>query len=141
MSPWSLKTCFCFPIRSRKIFGPAISAKPPMALNSAANWPMPMTLFQKIPMGYHSRVGERGSRFSGGEKQRISIARAIFKNAPILILDEATSALDSESELEVQKGLDYLMEGRTALMIAHRLRPFPNATALSLWKRPNRRTG
>src|SRR6185312_1139152 len=71
--------------------------------------------------GYQTRVGERGARFSGGEKQRISIARAIFKDAPILILDEATSALDSESELEVQKGLDSLMQGRTALVIAHRL--------------------
>jgi subfamily B ATP-binding cassette protein MsbA len=71
--------------------------------------------------GYQTRVGERGARFSGGEKQRISIARAIFKDAPILILDEATSALDSESELEVQKGLDSLMRGRTALVIAHRL--------------------
>ena len=73
------------------------------------------------PDAYHAKVGDRGSRFSGGEKQRISIARAIFKNAPILILDEATSALDSESELEVQKGLDSLMKGRTALVIAHRL--------------------
>lgn len=73
------------------------------------------------PDGYQAKVGERGARFSGGEKQRISIARAIFKNAPILILDEATSALDSESELEVQKGLDSLMRGRTALVIAHRL--------------------
>ena len=73
------------------------------------------------PEGYSAKVGERGARFSGGEKQRISIARAIFKNAPILILDEATSALDSESELEVQKGLDSLMRGRTALVIAHRL--------------------
>jgi ATP-binding cassette, subfamily B, bacterial MsbA len=73
------------------------------------------------PGGYDAKVGERGARFSGGEKQRISIARAIFKNAPILILDEATSALDSESELEVQKGLDSLMRGRTALVIAHRL--------------------
>lgn len=71
--------------------------------------------------GYQTRVGERGARFSGGEKQRVSIARAIFKDAPILILDEATSALDSESELEVQQGLDSLMEGRTALVIAHRL--------------------
>lgn len=70
---------------------------------------------------YAARVGERGTRFSGGEKQRISIARAIFKDAPILVLDEATSALDSESELEVQKGLDSLMKGRTALIIAHRL--------------------
>lgn len=71
--------------------------------------------------GYASRAGDRGSMFSGGEKQRISIARAIFKDAPILVLDEATSALDSESELEVQKGLDHLLEGRTALVIAHRL--------------------
>lgn len=75
----------------------------------------------KSEQSYHTRVGERGARFSGGEKQRISIARAIFKDAPILILDEATSALDSESELEVQKGLDSLMRGRTALVIAHRL--------------------
>ena len=66
-------------------------------------------------------MGDRGSRFSGGEKQRISIARAVFKDAPILIMDEATSALDSESELEVQKGIDSLMKGRTAFVIAHRL--------------------
>lgn len=70
---------------------------------------------------YQSRVGDRGSLLSGGEKQRISIARAIFKDAPLLILDEATSALDSENELEVQKGLDQLLVGRTALVIAHRL--------------------
>lgn len=75
----------------------------------------------KSGRGYQSRVGDRGSLFSGGEKQRISIARAIFKDAPILILDEATSALDSHSELEVQRGLDQLMKGRTAFIIAHRL--------------------
>jgi ATP-binding cassette subfamily B protein/subfamily B ATP-binding cassette protein MsbA len=78
------------------------------------------------PDGFKARVGERGSMFSGGEKQRISIARAIFKDAPILILDEATSALDSESEQEVQKGLDHLLEGRTALIIAHRLSTIAN---------------
>ena len=71
--------------------------------------------------GYQNPVGERGNFLSGGEKQRISIARAIYKNAPILILDEATSALDSVSELEVQKGLQELMHGRTAFVIAHRL--------------------
>ena len=76
---------------------------------------------KQVPKGYETMMGERGARFSGGEKQRISIARAIFKDAPILILDEATSALDSESEFEVQKGLDKLMQGRTALIIAHRL--------------------
>lgn len=70
---------------------------------------------------YRSRVGDRGSLLSGGEKQRVSIARAIFKDAPILILDEATSALDSASEKEVQKGLEGLMRGRTSLVVAHRL--------------------
>lgn len=75
----------------------------------------------KMPHGYESRVGDRGNLLSGGEKQRISIARAMFKDAPLLILDEATSALDTASEIEVQKGLDHLMEGRTALVIAHRL--------------------
>lgn len=84
------------------------------------------TFINNNPDGYGARVGERGSMFSGGEKQRISIARAIFKDAPILILDEATSALDSESEVEVQKGLDHLLEGRTALIIAHRLSTIAN---------------
>lgn len=75
----------------------------------------------RTPDGYQNKVGDRGNLLSGGEKQRVSIARALFKDAPILILDEATSALDSKSEDEVQKGLDTLMEGRTALVIAHRL--------------------
>lgn len=96
-------------------------AKSPEGIESAAKLANAHEFIQRNPQGYDSRVGERGARFSGGEKQRISIARAIFKNAPILILDEATSALDSESELEVQKGLDSLMKGRTALVIAHRL--------------------
>lgn len=73
------------------------------------------------PENYKTSVGESGAMFSGGEKQRISIARAIYKNAPILVLDEATSALDSESEREVQKGISHLMEGRTSFVIAHRL--------------------
>jgi ATP-binding cassette subfamily B protein/subfamily B ATP-binding cassette protein MsbA len=70
---------------------------------------------------YQNQVGDRGGLLSGGEKQRISIARAFLKDAPILILDEATSALDSQSEVEVQKGLNSLMEGRTVVVIAHRL--------------------
>lgn len=94
---------------------------PPSGVESAAKLANAHEFILKSDHAYNTRVGERGARFSGGEKQRISIARAIFKDAPILILDEATSALDSSSELEVQKGLDSLMRGRTALVIAHRL--------------------
>ncbi len=74
-----------------------------------------------LPQGLDSPVGHNGSQLSGGQRQRLAIARAIYKNAPILILDEATSALDSESERAVQQALDTLMRGRTTLVIAHRL--------------------
>ncbi len=76
---------------------------------------------ERLPQGLDTPIGELGSRLSGGEKQRICIARALLKDAPILILDEATSALDSESETLVQKALENLMHGRTAFVIAHRL--------------------
>ena len=96
-------------------------SKDPLSVPKAAQLANADAFISKMPDKYQTRIGDMGSTLSGGEKQRISIARAIFKDAPILVLDEATSALDSESELEVQKGLDQLMEGRTAFVIAHRL--------------------
>jgi subfamily B ATP-binding cassette protein MsbA len=75
----------------------------------------------KLPEGYDTVVGPGGGRLSGGERQRISLARAFLKDAPILLLDEATSALDSESERLVQDAIRKLMQGRTTLVIAHRL--------------------
>jgi ATP-binding cassette, subfamily B, bacterial len=76
---------------------------------------------RRFPGGYEQVIGERGLKLSGGQRQRIAVARAILKDAPVLVLDEATSALDTKAERQVQKGLDELMEGRTSLIIAHRL--------------------
>ncbi len=85
---------------------------------------------QKLPQGYDTVIGEQGVKISGGEKQRLTIARAILKDAPILILDEATSSLDSESEIEVQKALENLMQNRTTFVIAHRLSTIKKANKI-----------
>ncbi|HPJ26664.1 MAG TPA: ABC transporter ATP-binding protein [Synergistaceae bacterium] len=84
----------------------------------------------KLPQGYDTPVGEGGCTLSGGEKQRISIARAFLKNAPIVLLDEATASLDPENELEVQRAIDTLIEGRTVVVVAHRLKTIRRADTI-----------
>jgi subfamily B ATP-binding cassette protein MsbA len=106
-------------VRNNIAYGqPHVSRK---QLEAAARAALAHDFILEMPDGYDTVIGERGLRLSGGERQRIAIARAILKNAPILILDEATSALDSESEALVQSALQNLMIGRTVFVIAHRL--------------------
>src|SRR6202041_3295007 len=94
---------------------------PQKEVEAAARAALAPDFIMALPAGYDTVIGERGVRLSGGERQRLAIARALLKNAPILILDEATSALDSESESLVQAALHNLMSGRTVFVIAHRL--------------------
>ena len=99
-------------------------------VQEAAKMALAHDFILRMPDGYDTMIGERGVRLSGGERQRLAIARAILKNAPILILDEATSALDTESEAFVQAALTNLMQGRTVFVIAHRMSTVRNATRI-----------
>ncbi len=90
-------------------------------IESAARAAQIHELISSLPQGYQTVVGERGYRFSGGEKQRLAIARMILRNPPVLVLDEATSAVDPALEMRINRALEKLMSGRTSVTIAHRL--------------------
>jgi subfamily B ATP-binding cassette protein MsbA len=99
----------------------ALAQAPRAAIERAAEAAYVTEFAAALPSGLDTQIGERGMLLSGGQRQRIAIARALLKDAPVLILDEATSALDTESERKIQAALARLMQGRTTLVIAHRL--------------------
>ncbi len=112
---------------ARNIAYGANASVTPEAIREAARAAHALGFIEELPNGFETMVGQQGIVLSGGQRQRIAIARALLKNAPILILDEATSALDAESERHVQEALEVLMQNRTTLVVAHRLSTIQNA--------------
>jgi subfamily B ATP-binding cassette protein MsbA len=98
-----------------------LQGKPKEAVYAAAEVANASGFIEELLEGYNTHIGDDGVMLSGGQRQRLAIARAVLKNAPILILDEATSALDTDSERHIQAALEHLMKGRTSFVIAHRL--------------------
>jgi subfamily B ATP-binding cassette protein MsbA len=121
-------------IRANIAYG-AMGAASEQEVIAAAVAAHAMEFIRETPQGLDTLIGENGKRLSGGQRQRLAIARALLKNAPLLILDEATSALDSESERLVQEALDVLMRGRTTLVIAHRLSTIERADRIVVLER------
>ena len=109
-------------------------------IHSAAVTALAHDFIERLPEGYRTVIGDRGTRLSGGQRKRIAIARALLKNAPILILDEATSHLDTESEMLVQKALANLMAHRTVIVIAHRLSTIRRADKIVVLEKGRDRT-
>jgi ATP-binding cassette subfamily B protein len=112
-------------VRENILFGRSDATEE--AVKQAATVANAMEFIERLPQGFDTLIGERGVKLSGGQKQRLAIARAVLKDAPILILDEATSSVDTETELLIQQALERLMAGRTTIIIAHRLSTIRNA--------------
>jgi subfamily B ATP-binding cassette protein MsbA len=121
-------------VRANIAYG-AMGAADERQVIAAAEAAHAMEFIRGMPQGLETLIGENGMRLSGGQRQRLAIARALLKNAPVLVLDEATSALDSESERLVQQALETLMKGRTTIVIAHRLSTIERANRILVLER------
>ncbi len=121
------QTCYLFSGTVRENIAAGRPGATYREIEQAAMAALAHEFIMELPQGYDTEVGERGAQLSGGQRQRIAIARAILKDAPLLLLDEATASLDSQSEAQVQAALERLMQGRTVVVVAHRLSTVRNA--------------